>query len=72
MAELFIGGREVKVDGLERLEVRDPARHQVVGDAPNAGADEVDAAVQAAKEAFAIWRKVPAGHTLAVCGGRSV
>jgi acyl-CoA reductase-like NAD-dependent aldehyde dehydrogenase len=59
MAELFIGGREVKVDGIDRLELRDPARRQVIGDAPNAGPEEVDRAVQAAKEAFATWRKVP-------------
>jgi acyl-CoA reductase-like NAD-dependent aldehyde dehydrogenase len=61
MAELFFGGREVKVDGMERIEVRDPARPgTVVGEVPNAGADEVAAAVRAAKEAFATWRKVPA------------
>jgi acyl-CoA reductase-like NAD-dependent aldehyde dehydrogenase len=59
MAELFIGGREVKVDGVDRLELRDPARQQVIGDAPNAGPEEVDQAVQAASDAFATWRKVP-------------
>jgi acyl-CoA reductase-like NAD-dependent aldehyde dehydrogenase len=74
MAELFFGGREVKVDGVERLEVRDPARQWIVGDAPNAGPDEVDAAVQAAKEAFASWRKVPAARRgqLLLAGARRV
>ncbi|WP_083441390.1 aldehyde dehydrogenase family protein [Nitriliruptor alkaliphilus] len=75
MAELFIGGREVKIDGVERLEVRDPARPgTVVGDVPNAGADEVAAAVEAAKEAFASWRKVPAAQRgrLLLAGARRV
>jgi acyl-CoA reductase-like NAD-dependent aldehyde dehydrogenase len=74
MAELFFGGREVKVDGLERLEIRDPARQQLVGDAPNAGPDEVAAAVQAAKEAFGSWRKVPAAKRgeLLLAGARRV
>lgn len=60
MAELFIDGHEVKVDGLDRLDIRDPARQRVVGDAPIAGPDQVDQAVQVAASAFATWRKVPA------------
>ncbi|MFA9430291.1 aldehyde dehydrogenase [Egicoccus sp. AB-alg2] len=62
MAELFIDGREVKSEGDERLEVRDPARQQVVGDVPNAGPEAVDRAVQAALRAFASWRRVPAAQ----------
>jgi acyl-CoA reductase-like NAD-dependent aldehyde dehydrogenase len=60
VAEMFIGGKSVEFDGLERIEIRDPARQRLVGDAPVADADAVDRAVRTATEAFATWRRVPA------------
>ena len=40
------------------IEVVEPATEQVMAEVPRAGADEVDAAVAAAKGAFAAWRAV--------------
>jgi acyl-CoA reductase-like NAD-dependent aldehyde dehydrogenase len=62
MAEMFIGGKQVAFDGLDRLEIRDPARQELVGEVPAGGAEQVDAAVRAAKDAFATWRRVPAAR----------
>jgi succinate-semialdehyde dehydrogenase/glutarate-semialdehyde dehydrogenase len=42
------------------LDVHDPATEMVVGSIPDAGADEVDAAVRSAKAGFASWRKTSA------------
>lgn len=74
MAELFIDGREVRAEGSERLEIRDPARNRVVGDAPVAGPEQVDTAVQAAKKAFAEWRRMPAARRgeILLAGARRV
>lgn len=60
MAEMFIGGKDVTFDGLDRIEVIDPGRGVVVGDAPAGGPDQVDHAVRAATDAFQSWRRVPA------------
>jgi acyl-CoA reductase-like NAD-dependent aldehyde dehydrogenase len=40
------------------IEVIEPAREQVMAELPRAGAEEVDAAVAAAKDAFPAWRAV--------------
>ena len=40
------------------LEVLEPATEQVMAEIPRAGAEEVDAAVAAAKAAFPAWRAV--------------
>jgi betaine-aldehyde dehydrogenase len=41
------------------IEVVEPATEQVMAEVPRAGADEVDAAVARAKQAFPAWRAVP-------------
>ena len=40
------------------IEVVEPATEQVLAEVPGAGADEVDAAVARAKQAFPAWRAV--------------
>ncbi|WP_367280827.1 aldehyde dehydrogenase [uncultured Chloroflexus sp.] len=42
-----------------QFEIRYPATNQVIGSAPEAGATEVDEAVQAARRAFAQWSRTP-------------
>ncbi|MFO7173750.1 MAG: aldehyde dehydrogenase [Bacillota bacterium] len=54
----YIGG--VFVDRGERFAIRYPATDEVIGTAPEGGWDEVDAAVRAARAAFATWGKTPA------------
>lgn len=59
-AELVIGGSLVPCDGQrQELEVINPADQTVVGRAPVAGADVVNAAVAAAAEAFPTWSALP-------------
>lgn len=53
---LTIGGR--RVAGATRVPVIDPAHETVFADAPVADADQIDAAITAAAEAFPAWRAV--------------
>ena len=55
--EHYIGGEFVK--GRHRFELFYPATNEVIGTAPEAGPDEVDAAVQAAYRAFPGWSRTP-------------
>jgi aminomuconate-semialdehyde/2-hydroxymuconate-6-semialdehyde dehydrogenase len=50
------------VDGGARFDIRYPATNAVIGSAPEAGRDEVDAAVSAAARAFKTWSKTPAAE----------
>jgi succinate-semialdehyde dehydrogenase/glutarate-semialdehyde dehydrogenase len=58
--QLLVGGRWA--DGAEgkRFDVTDPATGEVVGSVPNAGEDDVRAAIDAAAAAFEPWRSLPA------------
>src|SRR6266403_2908823 len=64
MAEVFknyIDGAWVEAKSGKTFENRNPAnRHDLIGLFPASGPDDVDAAVRAAKKAFAHWRLVPA------------
>src|SRR5688572_547036 len=57
--KLLIGGEWAEAESGETFEVYDPATGEVVGQAAAAGRADVDAAVQAARQAFApgsAWR----------------
>ncbi len=56
---LFINGKWQKSKG-KRFETRNPATGELLATFPLATADEVNAAVKAAKDAFEGWRKTPA------------
>src|SRR4249920_4159495 len=56
----FVGGEWVDAAAGETFESRSPADGELIGIFPRSGADDVDRAVAAAKEAFAEWRLVPA------------
>jgi betaine-aldehyde dehydrogenase len=49
---LFIGGRWVTPAGRDAIEVIDPSTEMVIGSVPNGSAEDVDAAVAAARGAF--------------------
>jgi malonate-semialdehyde dehydrogenase (acetylating)/methylmalonate-semialdehyde dehydrogenase len=57
--DLWIDGRRVPGSSGRTGEVFDPARGEVVRRVPFAGAEEVGAAVAAAKAAFPAWRDTP-------------
>jgi alpha-ketoglutaric semialdehyde dehydrogenase len=56
----FIGGEWVDAAGGETFESLSPATGDAVGSFPRSGPDDVDRAVEAAKEAYKSWRLVPA------------
>ena len=54
----YINGAWVDGGG-ELIEVRSPHSRQVIGTVPKCGPAEVEAAVQAAKQAFPAWKRTP-------------
>jgi len=54
----YIGGEWVKSEG-EVIDVVNPATCQTIGKVPISTRDEINAAVDAAKEAFPDWRRTP-------------
>jgi succinate-semialdehyde dehydrogenase / glutarate-semialdehyde dehydrogenase len=58
--QLLAGGRWVDAAGGARFDVTDPATGEVVGSAPDAGAEDVQAAIDAASAAFEPWRGLAA------------
>jgi len=59
--QLFINGAFVKARGSATTDVIDPATCRVVATAPDATAEDVDAAVEAARRAFeGVWRETSA------------
>jgi alpha-ketoglutaric semialdehyde dehydrogenase len=56
----FIGGEWVDAVSGETFESRSPATGDVIGLFPKSGAEDVDRAVEAAREAYDDWRLVPA------------
>ncbi len=55
----FIGGAWVPASSAGALDVTDPATGERLGGVPLSTAEEVDAAVAAAREAFPAWRATP-------------
>src|SRR5881628_340046 len=55
----FIGGRWVQARTTEFFDVHNPAVGEVIGRTPLSTAADVDAAVEAAKQAFPAWRETP-------------
>lgn len=51
----YVGGRWCEVAGGERIAVENPATEELIGYVPAAGADDVDRAVRAARDAFSGW-----------------
>ncbi len=55
----YVGGRWVAAKATETQEVRNPATDELLAYTPLSGAEDVDAAVQAALAAFPAWRRTP-------------
>ena len=56
----YVNGQWQRSNGADYLDVMNPATGQVLTTVPLTPAEEVDAAVQAAAEAFQGWRRIPA------------
>jgi aldehyde dehydrogenase (NAD+) len=59
-AKNYIGGEWVDATGDETFETSNPATGETLGTFPRSSAEDVDRAVEAAKEAYESWRLVPA------------
>ncbi|HVC47140.1 MAG TPA: CoA-acylating methylmalonate-semialdehyde dehydrogenase [Terracidiphilus sp.] len=60
----FIGGRWLATTSSAGIELVNPATGELLGNAPSGSADEVDAAVRAARAAFPAWRATPPGDRI--------
>ncbi|HWJ44903.1 MAG TPA: gamma-aminobutyraldehyde dehydrogenase [Gaiellaceae bacterium] len=58
----FVGGEWVDSAGGETMEVLNPATGDAIAEVPNAAAEDVDGAVQAAKKALVEWRETTPGE----------
>jgi succinate-semialdehyde dehydrogenase / glutarate-semialdehyde dehydrogenase len=58
--QAYIGGRWCDADSGATLDVNNPATGEVLGTVPMMGANETRRAIEAAKDAFADWRRKPA------------
>lgn len=56
----YISGQWVEAHDRARFASYNPATEELIGEVAKAGKDEVEAAVQAAREAYASWRLLPA------------
>ena len=59
-ARNYIGGEWVDASGDETFETTNPATGEMIGSFPKSTVEDVDRAVEAAKEAYESWRLVPA------------
>lgn len=55
----YIGGKWVKSNAKQVVDIKNPATQKTIARVPMSGKDEVNAAIQAAKEAFPEWRRTP-------------
>ncbi len=63
----YIGGRWVEAEGVETLDVTNPANGELLGVVPLSGRSQVDEAVKAAREAFPGWRSTPPVERARAC-----
>ncbi|MFF4370990.1 aldehyde dehydrogenase family protein [Streptomyces sp. NPDC001594] len=65
---MYIGGEWRPAAGSGRIEVVNPADERVIGGVPAGTAEDVDAAVRAARAAFPGWAATPAAERAALIG----
>ncbi|MET9107874.1 aldehyde dehydrogenase family protein [Streptomyces zhihengii] len=65
---MYIGGRWRPAIGTDTIAVVNPADEQVIGEVPAGTAEDVDAAVRAAREAFPAWAATPPAERAALLG----
>ncbi|MCC5871667.1 MAG: aldehyde dehydrogenase family protein [Gammaproteobacteria bacterium] len=66
--KFYIGGKWVKPKGKDKIEVIDPSTEEVCGVVPSGNADDINAAVAAAKKAFKTWSRTTAAERSELIG----
>lgn len=69
LPRLFLNGAFSPASSDETIPVINPASEEVLGEVPRGTAQDVDRAVQAARTAFAGWRRTPASERAAALHG---
>ncbi|MDG2428612.1 MAG: aldehyde dehydrogenase family protein [Acidimicrobiales bacterium] len=67
--QIYIGGEWVPSDSTDTINVHDPSTGAVIGSVPDGTAADVEAAVVAARSAFAGWAATPLDSRLALIDG---
>jgi len=60
MRQMFINGKLTNGSAKEEIQVQNPATEEIIDSVPRGTAEDIEAAVQAAKSAFDSWRKIGA------------
>src|SRR3954453_23866067 len=60
--DMFIDGRSVAAPSGATFDVRDPATGEKIDSVPDAGREDVDAAIRSAETAFQAWKATPVGE----------
>ncbi|MCC5886263.1 MAG: aldehyde dehydrogenase family protein [Gammaproteobacteria bacterium] len=66
--KFYIGGKWVAPKGKGKIEVIDPSTEEVCGVVPSGNAEDINAAVAAAKEAFKTWSRTTAAERSELIG----
>ena len=66
--KLYVGGEWVDPSGSETIDVVNSATEEVMGRIPQGSAEDIDAAVNAARDAFEPWSQTPPAERAAVLG----
>ena len=66
--KFYIGGKWVAPKGKDKIEVIDPSTEEVCGVVPSGNAEDINAAVAAAKEAFKTWSRTTAAERSELIG----
>ena len=56
--ELYVNGKWVKATGTEKIKVINPSTEEIIGTIPVGNLEEVDYAIESARESFNYWSKV--------------
>ena len=62
--QFYIGGQWTDAKGRGQIQVENPATEEMIASVPEGNAQDVDAAVGAARQAFGPWSSVPAAERI--------
>lgn len=63
---MFINGKFSKGHATEVIQVLNPATEEIIDEVPSGTVEDARTAIEAARTAFQVWRKVPAGERAAM------
>ena len=64
--ELYVNGKWVKATGTEKIKVINPSTEEIIGTIPVGNLEEVDYAIESARESFNYWSKSKIGDRIEI------